>query len=716
VNPPGPDRSGEVVRNRYELQRVVGSGGFGVTYAALDRATSMPVAVKELVSPAAEGGPGEVLAAAQRYVQEGQTLRRLNHPNVVRILDSFYEGDVAFLVMELLVGPSLQEVVTEQGPWPEQRMIELLDALCPALDAVHQLGALHRDVKPSNVMLVPNRGPVLIDFGSSRNTNFDQSANLTQIVSPGYAAPEQYGPRGRLGPYTDVYGLGSVVYFAMTGSAPPTATQRLAGEEPESLAARCITNLGRATDQALALRAGDRPQTITQFREAIGAPVANRQDVPVSLPQAIYVEGPARLAASARHIPIDPLPIDPLPLNRSPEPLVHEPVETQSGRIPVVVRAGAALLVLGLLGLGLAVAARRGTDAAGPQVQSPFIGAMYRSRLGAQHASFRTYLEAEQRLRPGLPIRWCDLSEVVANECLDEWRRLDGLVGVIGPTTSDDAQQISALIDPGTPVLLVGAARDSLATTDRDKAVFRLTVSSRQYGARAAAEALRDKRRVAWVVATDVPPESDPWAGARQEFESAFTDGGGSVMTASQAEKPLVSTVDASTVDASAVDAVVTFGLNGAAVDQVVRSLGRSWKGSVFLSGAGGQATGTGCGRQISCQLIDAGVDDVGPYASLAESFPTAPWAVVAADAYAGLSEVAARILTSEDRLYRLRRKAAAELRRSGFSATDDVLVRASYRFDAVGNNLDAQSVSLRFQRGRGFVCVMRSTDRCTAP
>jgi hypothetical protein len=704
VNLPGPDRSGEVLRNRYELQQVVGSGGFGVTYAATDLVTSARVAVKELVSPATDTGPREVLAAAQRYVQEGQTLRRLNHPNVVRILDSFYVGATAFLVMEFLVGSTLQDVVNEAGPWAEERVIELLDSLCPALEAVHRLGALHRDVKPSNVMLVAGRGPILIDFGSSRTTAADQSANLTQIVSPGYAAPEQYGPRGRLGPFTDVYGLGSVTYFALTGTAPPTATQRLAGDEPEPLTARCVTNLGRITDQALSLRAADRPQSIAAFRDAI------RAQIPEAMPEASPEASPEATPEATPEYVSEAIPLNAHSGLAEGQRIV-EPVALGSvaavgpRRRRMALRSSVAVLSLvALVGIGLVGAARRtNSNEAGPPVRNAFVGVMYRSRLGAQHAALRTYLEAEQRLRPGLPVRWCDLSEVTAANCLNEWRLLDGLVGVIGPTTSDDAQQVSALVDPGTPLMLVGAARDSLATTDRSRAVFRLTVSSRQYGTRAAEEALRDERRAAVIVGTDLPSESDPWDGAREEFASRFVAGGGTVTPVRLGDPFGVSTSDV----------VVTFGLDGKTVDQVVRSLGRSWKGSVFLSGAGGQASGAGCGRLTSCQLIDAGIEDVAPYASLAESFPTAPWAVVAADGYVGLTEVASRMLRSHDRLYRLRREIAAEFRRSGFSATDEILVRSTYRFDAVGNNVEARSVSLRFQRGRGFVCVMQATDRC---
>jgi tetratricopeptide (TPR) repeat protein len=208
----------------YELEAVLGSGGMGVVLQAREPETGRPVALKLLRLPG--GGEDQ---ASRRFRREARALLRLRHPNVVGVLDVGVDAGQPFLVLELVEGGTLEDALGRDGPLDPTHAVRLVCTLASAVEHVHQQGLLHRDLKPANVLL--DRGvPRLTDFGlvkavlpDSSLVSADHSLTVTgqMLGTPGYWSPEQAIREGApLGPATDVFGLGAILYAALTGRAP----------------------------------------------------------------------------------------------------------------------------------------------------------------------------------------------------------------------------------------------------------------------------------------------------------------------------------------------------------------------------------------------------------------------------------------------------------------------------------------------------------------
>jgi len=268
---------------RYTIERVLGRGGFGITYRAVHNRLLMRVAIKELfpegstrredgtvVPPAGTGREG-LAEAREKFLEEARTLAQFSHPGIVRVIDVFEENNTAYLAMEYLAGETLARRILRQGRLPVDEAEDLARKVASALGVVHAAGLLHRDVKPENIFLTNDGRVVLIDFGSARAFVQGVTASYTRVVTPGYAAPEQYASQARVGPPTDIYGLGATLYHALTGNPPPPATDRLLGEALPSLPGWVPPNLRLAVERALALNAGERPQTVAEFLAVLDA-------------------------------------------------------------------------------------------------------------------------------------------------------------------------------------------------------------------------------------------------------------------------------------------------------------------------------------------------------------------------------------------------------------------------------------------------------------
>jgi serine/threonine-protein kinase len=261
---------------KIQLERVLGQGGFGITYAARSTALGIPVAVKEffpegstrrgtlLVPPTTLLGQG-FQETKTRFLDEARLLAQFHHRGVVRVYDVFEDNNTAYLVMEKLEGETLGENLLRAGPLGAQQAERLALELLDALSAVHDAGLLHRDLKPDNVFLTRDGRTVLIDFGSARTFTTAQTMQHTRLVTPGYAAPEQYASSAKFGPYTDLYGLAATLYHAVTGQAPPTATDRFVGINLPPLPNTLSGGLRAAIERGMALPVAERPQTVTDF-------------------------------------------------------------------------------------------------------------------------------------------------------------------------------------------------------------------------------------------------------------------------------------------------------------------------------------------------------------------------------------------------------------------------------------------------------------------
>jgi serine/threonine protein kinase len=278
----------QIMLSKYRLERVLGQGGFGITYLAQDPLLNRAVAIKELfpegssrqglkVIPTPSLGLQGFLETKTRFLAEAQALAQFSHAGIVRVFDVFEQNATAYLVMEALAGETLGQRLIRGKLLPlEVQRLGLM--ICEALSVVHSAGLLHRDIKPDNVFLSNNR-VVLLDFGSARAFAVDAVQSHTRLVTPGYAAPEQYASQAKFAAYTDIYGLAATLYHALEGVMPPSATDRMLGS---SLRISNQSALMSAILQGLEIVAAKRPASAEAFAALLEKKV-------VSAPQPVQV-------------------------------------------------------------------------------------------------------------------------------------------------------------------------------------------------------------------------------------------------------------------------------------------------------------------------------------------------------------------------------------------------------------------------------------------
>ena len=274
----------------YEVRSVLGQGGFGITYDALDRNLERAVAIKEFFPRNcvvrdgdsyvhATSGDAETFSwGLSRFIQEAKTLARFRHQNIVRVISVFELNGTAYMVMERESGKSLWEA-SRGRTYSEDELLAVVGPLALGIEGVHAAGFIHRDIKPDNIMVREDRSPVLLDFGSARQAVGEHSQKLTALVSSGYAPVEQYNVSlggGAQGPWTDIYALGATLYHLICGRKPSDALTRLSAvidntSDPcptaQSLApAGFSRELLVAIDRALSVRIQDRPQSMGVWR------------------------------------------------------------------------------------------------------------------------------------------------------------------------------------------------------------------------------------------------------------------------------------------------------------------------------------------------------------------------------------------------------------------------------------------------------------------
>lgn len=240
---------GTLLHNRYIVGKVLGYGGFGVTYIGWDGKLEQKVAIKEyLPGEFSTRMPGQSTITIfsgdkseqfrdglKKFIDEAKRLAKFkNEPGIVKIFDSFEENSTAYIVMEFLDGETLKSYLEREGTLPEDEAIKMLMPVMLSLQTVHAEGILHRDIAPDNIFLTKDGEVKLIDFGASRYATTTHSRSLTVIIKPGYSAEEQYRSRGDQGPYTDVYSLGATLYKMITGKTPPDAMERRAKYENQN--------------------------------------------------------------------------------------------------------------------------------------------------------------------------------------------------------------------------------------------------------------------------------------------------------------------------------------------------------------------------------------------------------------------------------------------------------------------------------------------------
>jgi hypothetical protein len=278
----------------FEITALVGVGGFGIVYLAIDHSLGRKVALKEYMPSAlaARTGHAQVQVKNERYretfeaglksfVNEARLLASFDHPALVKVYRFWEANGTAYMVMPYLQGKTLRDTLREQRaaglpPPDEAWLLSVLGPLTEALMVIHAEQCYHRDIAPDNVMQLPNGRWLLLDFGAARRVIGDMTQALTVILKPGYAPVEQYAeiPGMKQGAWTDVYALAAVVYYAITGKTPPPSVGRMLNDTYQPLAQVAGGRYGpeflAAIDRALAVRPDERTQTIAELRQQLG--------------------------------------------------------------------------------------------------------------------------------------------------------------------------------------------------------------------------------------------------------------------------------------------------------------------------------------------------------------------------------------------------------------------------------------------------------------
>ncbi|MEM5312376.1 protein kinase [Paraburkholderia sp. JHI869] len=277
----------------FELDSVLGKGGFGIVYRAFDRTLQRAVAIKEYMPAmlASRAGDFTVALRAARFSQafdagraaflnEARLLAQFDHPGLVKVLHFWESHGTAYMVMPFYEGQTLEQLQKRGKQMSEAALRRLLASVLGALDVLHRAQCFHRDISLDNILMLPNGNPVLLDFGAARKLIGDMVDETAMMLKPGYAPIEQYtdDPAFRQGPWTDIYALGALAYALMTGELPPAAVVRSIQDQYRPLAGREAAGhdgehygerLRAAIDHALALRIEDRPDSVGAFAQAL---------------------------------------------------------------------------------------------------------------------------------------------------------------------------------------------------------------------------------------------------------------------------------------------------------------------------------------------------------------------------------------------------------------------------------------------------------------
>jgi serine/threonine protein kinase len=280
---------------QYKIRKVLSAGGFSFVYLASD-ADGTTIAIKEYLPSAlalrAEGdqiviptqeASGSFRHGLKCFFEEGRALANINHKNIVRVLNFFRANETVYMVMQYERGKSLQEyILSHNEPVSENFVRRVFTELLNGLREVHTQKLLHLDIKPANIYIRLDGSPVLLDFGSARQTLTDAVAKLPPSYTPGFASPEQHTSRDELGPWSDIYSIGATIYSCLTRSSPVAANERLKKDTiaPATKVGKDIysDNLLKIIDSCLELDHLKRPQSIYALQKSL------QHDLPPILP------------------------------------------------------------------------------------------------------------------------------------------------------------------------------------------------------------------------------------------------------------------------------------------------------------------------------------------------------------------------------------------------------------------------------------------------
>jgi len=308
--------------SEFEIVEVLGEGGFGIVYLAIDHSLERQVALKEYmpsfawrstqahISVKSAQNADSFEAGLRSFINEARMLAQFDHPALVKVYRFWEANGTAYMVMPFYHGPTLKQALRERGAAPDEAwLIALLGPLLEALDVIHRHQCYHRDIAPDNILMLDEGHPLLLDFGAARRAIGDMNQAFTVILKQNYAPIEQYAemPGMRQGAWTDLYALASVVHFAIDGQAPPQALTRMLTDPYVPLATRYAGRYSEAflaaIDHALAFKPDDRPQSVAAMRALLGLDPAAARERTEARAAPVIAAAPALPAMASSAVP-----------------------------------------------------------------------------------------------------------------------------------------------------------------------------------------------------------------------------------------------------------------------------------------------------------------------------------------------------------------------------------------------------------------------------
>ncbi|MBY0558220.1 protein kinase [Hyphomicrobium sp.] len=331
--PDGTELAGD-----YRIVRVLGAGGFGVTYLADEPELTRKVSIKEYfpsdfalrtdsleATPRSSGCRSDYNWGLDRFIEEAQTLAKFDHHNIVKVHRIFRANNTAYMVLRFEEGKNLKAWLKDLGRAPRQKELDQIVApLLDALEVIHKADFLHRDIAPDNIIIRNNGDPVLIDFGAARSdiAAHSKTKTVSALVKPGYSPYEQYAETSRQqGAWTDIYAFAATLYHAVTGKRPADSPSRMLKDEMIPVREAALGGY-RATfldaiQQALSLTPDGRPQSVAEWRGALLAPEPEKPGIFQRFKEKTEVrrrnDEAQRVAESATIAPVPPPPDAPGP-------------------------------------------------------------------------------------------------------------------------------------------------------------------------------------------------------------------------------------------------------------------------------------------------------------------------------------------------------------------------------------------------------------------
>jgi len=283
-----------ILWGRYLVGRLLGQGGFGMTYVGFDLKLESRVAVKEYF-PMGSATRNSTMSSQVQYnttllngdqwregcagfLKEARRMEKMNAlSNVVRVRDTFEANGTAYIVMDFIEGETLKEKLVKSGGIPCGECMELLGPLMKSLVKIHEKGLIHRDISPDNIMVRTDGSACLLDFGTAKDISFGQSASQ-QVTKKGFSPLEQYQTGGRIGPWTDVYAMCATIYYCVTGKLVPDAMDRVDNDKIESFPAfeKAVgKTVASAVAEGLKLRSEERIQSMGELLERLRGETQN---------------------------------------------------------------------------------------------------------------------------------------------------------------------------------------------------------------------------------------------------------------------------------------------------------------------------------------------------------------------------------------------------------------------------------------------------------